>query len=86
MKPFLFLKEPKEWNFIGLAVPKVDEPQTVFSILRKSNYATDQSVRFVIFKTSSGIAFTDLFDRSLLGYGRTDGKTFFQIAFLTIFF
>jgi hypothetical protein len=85
MRPYLYLRARKEYNFLGLA-RRLDERQPVLSLLRGTNYASERSVRLLVVETKSGIGHSDLYDRSLLGFGTTDGKFFFQIAYMTIFF
>jgi hypothetical protein len=87
MKPFLFNKIcAKQWQIVGCKAIRDHQTETVASLLHCSRYNSDTSVRLVLIETATGIAHTDLHGRSLLGIGQTDGKTFFQIAFLTIFF
>jgi hypothetical protein len=61
-------------------------PETAAALIHYSTYSSDTSVRLLLIETATGIAHTDLYGRSLLGFGRTDGKVFVQLAYLTIFF
>ena len=85
MRPYLYLRVRKEYNFLGLA-RRLDEKETVAALFSVRSYASDRSVRLLVLESSSGIGHSDLYDRSLLGCGTTDGKFFFQIAYMTIFF
>jgi hypothetical protein len=60
--------------------------ETVATFIHCSTYSSDTSVRLLLIETAAGIAHTDLYGRSLLGFGVTDGKVFVQLAYLTIFF
>lgn len=87
MIPFILNKIcARQWQIVGCQAMRDHRTETVAALLHYSRYNSDTSARLVLIETATGIAHTDLHGRSLLGFGRTDGKVFVQFLFMTIFF